>query len=451
MITIALAALACSVPVMDERTELLRKAHAAAIESIARAEADASRPGFHFRAPGRWMNDPNGPIYYGGWYNLFYQFNPYGSQWGDMHWGHARSRDLVDWEHLPIALWPTKSKGEDHIFSGSTFLDGRGKPVIFYTSIGNRAPEQWIARPGDADLLEWFKPSVNPVVTEKHHGDTKIDEWRDPFLFSEAGKTYMIVGGRHEGRGSVALYRAENSELTKWRFEGVLFLHPKSNLIECPNIARVDNKWLLLTSHVGRVDWFLGTLDVANHMFKPEKSGVLASRSYASQLLRDKDGHLIHLGWIPTSDHKDWNGYLALPSVLKVNSAGEVTRQPLDALKNLRLDSNRFAGSKDLPEFCELELELRGEAKIRFCGHTISFDPVARELSIPNAEKLAVRGETVHLRLFRDRSALDVYADNGRASACLDAKDNALTVLSGSVEGMVYRLRTAKFDLSRFR
>jgi len=72
--------------------------------AIAKAASDPGRPVYHFHSPAQWHNDPNGTIFYKGWRHLFYQLNPYGSEWGHMHWGHARSRDLINWEHLPIAL-----------------------------------------------------------------------------------------------------------------------------------------------------------------------------------------------------------------------------------------------------------------------------------------------------------------------------------------------------------
>src|SRR5262245_20696977 len=102
----------------DEGREALARAITSASNAVARASADPARPVCHFRPPANWMNDPNGLIQHRGWYQLFYQHNPYGDQWGHMHWGHARSRDLIHWEHLPIALWPSKEAGEEHVFSG---------------------------------------------------------------------------------------------------------------------------------------------------------------------------------------------------------------------------------------------------------------------------------------------------------------------------------------------
>src|SRR2546426_523104 len=120
-----------------------------------RASLDPTRPVFHVAPPAGWNNDPNGPIFHGGFYHLFYQHNPYGDSWGNMHWGHVRSRDLVRWEHLPIALWPSKEVGEDHCFSGCATVDGNGQPILFYTSIGPKkraedSAEQWAAL-GSAD------------------------------------------------------------------------------------------------------------------------------------------------------------------------------------------------------------------------------------------------------------------------------------------------------------
>jgi len=112
------------------------KAMAAVTAAIAKAEADPDRPVCHFHPPAQWNNDPDGVLFYKGWHHMFYQHNPFDSKWGHMHWGHARSRDLVNWEHLPIALWPSVEKGEEHVFSGGAALAADGRPRLFYTSIG---------------------------------------------------------------------------------------------------------------------------------------------------------------------------------------------------------------------------------------------------------------------------------------------------------------------------
>jgi len=76
------------------------------------------KPAWHYRPEANWINDPNGLVHHNGWYHMFYQYNPHGDQWGDIHWGHTRSRDLLTWETLPIALTPAAAKGELHCFSG---------------------------------------------------------------------------------------------------------------------------------------------------------------------------------------------------------------------------------------------------------------------------------------------------------------------------------------------
>ena len=145
------------------------------------AEDCPYRPQYHFIAPANWMNDPNGTIFYKNEYHLFYQHNPYSKKWGRVHWGHAKSKDLVHWEHLPIALAPSIEMGEKHCFSGCCVID-KNQPKIFYTKIGSlkdmfHGAEQWMAFSND-NMITWEKDPNNPIMEESLHGNEKIRQWR---------------------------------------------------------------------------------------------------------------------------------------------------------------------------------------------------------------------------------------------------------------------------------
>src|ERR1035438_6634108 len=125
----------------DSPNEAIVRATAAMQAAVPRAQADPMRPIFHVASPAQWMNDPNGPIFYKGYYHLFYQLHPFSDGSGPKYWGHVRSRDLVKWEPLPIALWPSREAGEAEVWSGCCTINGLGQPMCFYTSVGpGKAP-----------------------------------------------------------------------------------------------------------------------------------------------------------------------------------------------------------------------------------------------------------------------------------------------------------------------
>src|SRR5262249_47219642 len=193
-----------------------------------------------------------------------YQHNAYGDEWGHMHWGHWRSQDLVKWEHQPIALWPSLAKGEEHCFSGCAAFNGQDEPMIFYTSIGPREPQCWIAVPEDEALIKWKKHAANPVLSQSSP-DMKYYDFRDPFVFKHEGRTYMVHGGNLNqgkgGQGCVSLYQAQNTDLTQWKFKSILFTDTNAANIECPNFFKLGDQFVLITSPHRRCDYFVGSFD----------------------------------------------------------------------------------------------------------------------------------------------------------------------------------------------
>jgi sucrose-6-phosphate hydrolase SacC (GH32 family) len=353
----------------DKRDALLAKAQAAVAAAAPRAAADPQRPVFHVCPPAQWMNDPNAPLYHHGYYHLFYQHNPFGDEWGHMHWGHVRSRDLAHWEHQPIALWPSLELGEHHVFSGSAARDGAGLPILFYTSIGGRLPEQWAALPEDDQLVRWRKHPANPLLTEELHGTTKIHEWRDPYYFEYEGRGYLVLGGNLNasagGQATVTVYRAENEDRTRWEYLGVLFTHPDAEVrnIECPNFFRLGTRWMLITSQGQPVHYFLGQLDGEQMRFHAEERGVLDyGHFYAPNTMFDPHGRCLLWGWVNGfPPGRGWRHTLTLPRVLWLAEDGHLRQRPAPELARLR---GRHYGAvpKTLAPGEAIELPCQGQA-----------------------------------------------------------------------------------------
>ena len=241
---------------------------------------DPNRPVYHFRPPCCWMNDPNGTIYHDGWYHVFYQFNPYADVAGGIHWGHTRSRDLVHWEQLSVAVWPSCDLGEEACWSGCAAVTGDGEPVVFYTSRGidNVRPfEQWAAL-GDAEWLTWRKHPRNPILA-LGEGDVPPFEpdWRDPFLFHSAGRTFLVLGAATEDEATVALFETEDPALADWRYRGPIYAKPRSEMrfCECPNFFALGDKFVLLLSPYRNVEYTVGAFDADAPAFVPETHGIL--------------------------------------------------------------------------------------------------------------------------------------------------------------------------------
>jgi beta-fructofuranosidase len=180
---------------------------------------DPNRPLYHFVAPANWMNDPNGCFFWKGQYHLFYQYNPQGPLWGNIHWGHAVSPDLVHWRDCPVALRPSRNgPDKDGCWSGCVVND-KGTPTAFYTGI---EPQTVCVATSTDDLVTWRQQST-PVID----GPPSVFEWtgfpsitghpsadfRDPFVWREAGRWYLLIGaGLREKGGADVLQLCSRAE-----------------------------------------------------------------------------------------------------------------------------------------------------------------------------------------------------------------------------------------------
>jgi len=215
-------------------------------DSFDKQNRELYRPIYHFTPEYGWMNDPNGMVYKDGEYHLFYQYNPYGCMWGNMHWGHAVSKDLLSWEHLPIALAPD---GLGAIFSGSCVVDknntaGFGKDAIvaFYTSAG-ASQTQSMAYSLDNGRT-FTKYAGNPIVT------SSARDFRDPkvFWYELTQKWIMILAVGQE----MQIFSSAN--LKEWSYESSFGEGQGAHggVWECPDLIQLpvkgtdQKKWVLI-------------------------------------------------------------------------------------------------------------------------------------------------------------------------------------------------------------
>jgi len=466
------------------------KAMEAVRSAMPLAEADPQRPRYHFHPPANWTNDPNGTIFYKGWHHLFYQLNPFAARIGSQHWGHARSRDLVNWEHLSIAIWPSADKGERAIYSGGAILAGDGRPRLIYTSIGHAQPEQWMVTPKADDLFSWEKYPGNPILTQAAHGDRMVNQWRDPFLFHEGGQTYMVCGGSipggRGGAGQVQLYRAQKDDLSQWKHLGAVFQAGERDIfnIECPNLFHLDGKWVLIISPHRPCEYYVGDLDLTRVRFTPETRGVLdPGDAYASNISVDAGGRTLLWLWGRTNTpaERGWGSLITMPRVLSIGADGFLRQTPAPEFETLRGEAKSFTpASLEKPivldgvpgDSTEIEAEFSGAGAHGFelrrnaagkPGIVVSIQ--GQYLNVGSARTYVGNAGRSKLRIFLDKRCIEVYANDGAATVYnwVDAGDDAQGIaVFGQAGGRgtpvpprleslkVWPIKPAQFNMDRF-
>lgn len=320
------------------------------------------RTAYHFQPARNWINDPNGPMYYKGFYHFFYQYNPSAAVWGNISWGHSVSKDLIRWSGIDVALSPTDPFDSNGCFSGSvTILPGKG-PVIVYTGVvENNMEVQNIALPKDLSdpyLREWIKPAYNPII--KPDGMITASQFRDPSTawLGKDGLWRITVGAQIGGKGGWALlYRSK--DFVNWvQSESPLYGTDGSGMWECPDFysfSRKETKTYVLKMSLGDFqsdNYLLGRYDEEKDLFVPDNitsdhrmwRRYDYGKFYASKsFLDDKQQRRILWGWVKEADteeddkQKGWAGIQSFPRVVSLDTNGrQLVQWPIEELELLR-------------------------------------------------------------------------------------------------------------------
>ncbi len=409
-------------------------------------EPPGARPVFHFTPPKNFINDPNGLVFLDGEYHLFYQHNPEGDRWGHMSWGHASSRDLVHWQHLPIAL---REENGIMIFSGSAVFDARNTsglglkdapPMIaIYTGDGHKKQTQNVASSTDRGRT-WTKFAGNPVL------DLHSNSFRDPkvFWFKPAGRWIMATVLADDRK--VRLWGS--GDLKTW--EKLSDFGPAGSVQgvwECPELFEApveggvqgESRWVLKVDVNSGApfggsggQYFVGRFD--GKEFRPEgtqnKTPLWIDYGkdfYASQSWNDAptEGRPVWIAWmnnwqyandIPTSP---WRGAMTVPRYVALRATTDgfrLAQTPVDGVKQIR-GQNHQIGNRLIP---------MGETRLEADGIEGTALEIVVEFDLREADTVGLklrRGEAEETLVGIDRRAGTVFIDRTRSGAVNFSKD----------------------------
>src|SRR2546428_5636704 len=401
--------------------------------------SDSHRPRYHFLPPSAWMNDPNGLIYWKGYYHLFYQYAPNDPPWVIKHWGHAASTDLVHWIDLPVALAPTPGgPDQDGCFSGCA-VNHDGVPTLIYTGVRGDHQLPCLATSPD-DLITWQKYPGNPVIAAPPQ-DLDLLAFRDHTVWKEGTTWYQLIGAGIKGVGGTALlYRSPN--LVDWEYTHPLYIGDRNrsdpvwtgSMWECPDFFSLGDKSVLLVSvyddrrfreraYKGSLHYsvaFVGTCTDSTLIPRAQSIIDYGGYFYAPQTLLDPTGRRLLWGWLweGRSDEAQWAagwaGVMSLPRVLSLSTDNVVSLEPAPELKQLRSDHRRIMDLSIQSTSFMLLKEVRGDC-LEILAELVPGE--ATELGIgvrcapDGAEQTLIRYDRLQERLLIDRQRSSLSED----------------------------------------
>lgn len=361
------------------------------------APSHPAPPAYHLR-PGRgWLNDPNGMVHHDGRWHVFYQHNPHLSTHTDIHWGHASSADLINWQHHPVAFGPTPGGPDSHGAWSGVFGSGLERPAMLYSGVVDAGAHSTVVlRWGSADLDDWSEP----IVVGRTPEGVGVQVMRDPFLFDWNGRRWALLGaGMTDGSAAVIVFDCQ--DILDWHYAGVflaasshpMLQTPVADIWECPQLSiGPDGSAAMMLSLqyekvLGDVLGVVGQVvdDGGHPALVPSASNIvdLGTAFYAPQLAQDPSGAAapLVLGWVrePSRDGETEGvaGSMSLPRRLTV-AGDQVMLRPDAALAGLDVGpSLRFGpGTHPLPAGARIEVA-PGTSGVRLAGSDDAIEPLS--------------------------------------------------------------------------
>lgn len=302
----------------------------------------------HYRPTHGWINDPNGLVYFNGYYHIFYQHSPdFETPWHQpMHWGHAVTKDLLSWQELPIALAPDREYDSNGCWSGTATVCG-DTLYLFYASVQGEEKKQTVSIAYSKDGISFEKYEGNPVIH-----DIPADggpDFRDPAICKIDDKFFLVMatGNKADKAGRLLLYKS--NDIFNWEYVGIMSEWENCLYAECPSLVKADDDAYLLAASVCPIEhrhyFSLMYGKFKQGVFNCLKSAVIerGPDQYAGQIFRDCEGRCILISWVPGWEYSGYAdrdiGCMSVPREIKLVD-GKLTAYPIREYQHLLTDSD---------------------------------------------------------------------------------------------------------------